>query len=299
MNLQSFPTELLEAILSLVDIQTLLLAQRVSCQWANCIQESPQLQQTLFFQPAPTTTPRQQNPLLKSKFPYWFPADDHKSCSISFGAGDMQDFLESSETHLRPEASWRRMLVQQPPILTLGWVERGIAVSDMVDLHRWEVPVQAFGGLRMNMLYDIVVNSSETAPEYFYFRVLWSRYGTFAHEWCSLKSDPDPSIHGERVAEALRNGMQSADVLLDVWHAQRLPFHILHPWRQDTWTWDLVQGLRAPMGDLGDDLVHDLRELKEVNGWSLSTEISAIYTTEIPTCGGYIPELPDDDDWDL
>jgi hypothetical protein len=180
----------------------------------------------------------------------------------------------------------------------LGWVERGIAVSDMVDLHRWEVSVQAFGGLRMNMLYDIIVNSSETAPEYFYFRVLWSRYETFADELCSLISDPDLSIHGARVAEALRKGMQSADVLLDMWHAQSLPFHILNQWRQDTWTWDLVQGLRAPMGDLGDDLVHDVRDLKEVNGWSLSTEIPGIYLTGLTTCVYTFP-LPDDDDWDL
>lgn len=297
MNLQSLPTELLEAILSLVDIQTLLLAQRVSRQFAHCIEESPQLQQILFFQPAPTTTPRQQNPLLASKFPYWFPADDYKSCTISFGAGDMQDFLESSDVYRYP-ASWRRMLVQQPPILTLGWVERGIAVSDMVDLHRWEVPLQVFGGLRMNMLYDIVISSSETAPEYFYFRVLWSRYETFADELCSLISDPDFSVHGERVAEALRKGMQSAGVVLDMWHAKHLPFHILHRWRQDTWTWDLVQGLRAPMGDLGDDLVHDMRELKEVNGWSLSTEIPGIDLMGVTVCDLSMP-LPDDDEPDL
>ncbi|KAJ5389396.1 uncharacterized protein N7496_000464 [Penicillium cataractarum] len=128
----------------------------------------------------------------------------------------MQDFLESSDTYRRPEANWRRMLVQQPPILTLGWVERGIAISDMVDLHRWEVPLQVFGGLRMNMLYDIVVNSSETSSDYFYFRVLWSWYDSFVDELCSLKSDPDISYHGERVTEALRKGMQSADVVLDM-----------------------------------------------------------------------------------
>lgn len=298
MDLQSLPTELLEAILTQVDIQTLLLAQRVCRQWAKCIQKSRKIQQTLFFQPAPQDTPYQQNTLLASKFPYWFPADERKSCGMSFGAGDMQDFLESGDAYKRSEASWRRMLVQQPPIMALGWVERSIAVSDIVTMHWWEIPLQAFDGLRMNMLYDLIVQKAEVAPEYFYFRVLWSQYETFANESVSLESEPDPATHWVQMAERLRNAMRTADVVLDMWHTMQLPYEISHQWREDTWTWELVQGLAAPMGNLEVGLVHDMREL-EVGEWSTDyPDGLERYLLEANVCGGGMP-LPDEDDWDL
>jgi hypothetical protein len=302
MGVQSLPTELLEAILTLLDFQTLLLAQRVCRQWANCIQESPRIQQMLFFQPASASTSRQQNTFLASKFPYWFPADTPKSCKTSFGAGDMQDFLNNSDVYKRPEASWRRMLVQQPPIMVLGLVERSIAPDDMVKLHRWEIPLQAFAGLRMNMLYDLVVKKAEVAPQYFYFRVLWSQYESFENNMVSLKSEPDPAIYGGRIAVPLKRAMRGADVVVDMWHASHLPSHMSHQRREDTWTWSLVRGLAAPTGDLEVGLVHDMRELKEVNGWSLATDFPAgieRYMMEFPDgCSSAMP-LPDDGDSDL
>jgi hypothetical protein len=224
------------------------------------------------------------------------------SCAISFGAGDMQDFLESSEAYKRPEASWRRMLVQQPPIMALGWVERNIEVSFMVTMHRWEIPLQAFDRLRMNMLYDLIVQKAEVAPEYFYFRTLWSQHEIYSNEVVVLKSDPDPAIDGGQVAGPLWNAMQSADVVFDMWHVRHLPFHLSRQWGKDTWTWDLVRGLAAPMGDLEVGLVHDMRELKEVNGWSLSTDNSDAlqqYVMEVlVSCDGGVP-LPDENDPDL
>ncbi|KAJ5464754.1 uncharacterized protein N7458_000440 [Penicillium daleae] len=295
---QSLPNELLEAILTQVDMQTILLAQRVSRQWAKCIQGSSKIQQILFFQPAPTSTPRQQNPLLASKFPYWFPADGGNSCATAFGAGDMQDFLESSDTYRRPEASWRRMLVQQPPIMAVGWVERSIAVSNMTDVHRWEIPLQAFGGLRMNMLYDLVIHTSEVASEYFYFRILWSQYETFASPFASFRSYPDPSFCGRRIEGPLRNAIQSADVVLDMWHTSQMPVHIREEWWRDVWTWELVRGFQAAMGDLDGDVVRDMRELKEVNSWSLADEVADWRAEETHGCPHGI-ELPGWDPPDL
>lgn len=298
MGVQSLPTELLEAILTRLDFQTLLLAQRVCRQWAHCIQESPRIQQMLFFQPASASTPCQQNTFLASKFPYWFPADTAKSCKTSFGAGDMQDFLDS-HAYQRPEASWRRMLVQQPPIMVLGWVERSIAPDDMVELHRWEIPLQPFVGLRMNMLYDLIVKKAEAAPQYFYFRLLWSQYETFENNMVSLKSNPDPAIYGGRIAAPLKRAMRGADVVVDMWYSSHLPSHISHQRREDTWTWSLVQGLAAPTGDLEVGLVHDMRELKEVNEWSLANDFPAgieRYMMDSPHgCSRAMP-LPDDGD---
>jgi hypothetical protein len=100
----------------------------------------------------------------------------------------MQDFLESSEKYRRPKASWRRMLVQQPPIMVLGWVERSVSPFSRTYLHRWEIPLQALGGLQMNMLYELVVNTSEVASDYFNFRVLWSQCKTLSSFFTSLRS---------------------------------------------------------------------------------------------------------------
>jgi hypothetical protein len=258
----------------------------------------------LFFQPASVSTPRQQNTFLASKFPYWFPADTPKSCKSSFGAGDMQNFLDNSDAYKQPRASWRRMLVQQPPIMALGWVERSIAPDDIVELHRWEIPLKAFDGLRMNILYDLIVRNAEVAPQYLYFRVLWSQYETFENDLVSLKSDPDPAIYGGRIAEPLKSAMRGADIVVDMWHASHLASHISHQRRKDTWTWSLVRGLAALIGNSDSEvgLVHDMRELKEVNRWSLANDFPAgieRYMMEFPGgCGSAMP-LSDDGDSDL
>jgi hypothetical protein len=247
------------------------------------------MQQILFFQPAPANRPRQQNPLLASKFQYWFPADDPKSCAIAFGAGDMQDFLESSDIYRRPEASWRRMLVQQPPIMALGWVERSVSPSSVIDLHRWEIPLQALGGLQMNILYDLVVNTSEVAPEYFYFRVLWSQSKTLSSSFASLHSDPSPSFNSARMDGPLRHAMQGAGVVLDMWYTSQM---IWKEWKKDTWTWELVRGLKLAMDDSNIDLVRCMREPKEVKSWTLAEELSD-YAVD------HAMPLPDEDDMDL
>ncbi|CDM37273.1 hypothetical protein DTO013E5_8363 [Penicillium roqueforti] len=297
MDRRSLPNELIEAILRQVDMQTVLLAQRVCRQWALCIRASSPMQQILFFQPAPANRPRQQNPLLASKFPYWFPADDTKSCAIAFGAGDMQDFLESSDIYRRPEASWRRMLVQQPPIMALGWVERSVSPSNVIDLHRWEIPLQALGGLQMNILYDLVVNTSEVAPEYFYFRVLWSQSKTLSSSFASLRSDPCPSFNSDRIDGPLRHAMQGADVVLDMWYTSQMKNHLWKGWSKDTWTWELVRGLKLAMDDFDIDLVRCMREPKEVKSWTLAEELSD-YAREVGPVDHAMP-LPDEDDPDL
>ncbi|KAJ5152926.1 uncharacterized protein N7482_009404 [Penicillium canariense] len=296
MDLRSLPNELIEAILTQVDIQTVLLAQRVCRQWALCIRRSSLIQQILFFQPAPANTPRQQNPLLASKFPYWFPADDTKSCATAFGAGDMQDFLESSDIYRRPEASWRRMLVQQPPIMALGWVERSVSPFNVIDLHRWEIPLQAFCGLKMNMLYDLVVYTSEVAPEYFYFRVLWSQCKTLSSSLASLRSDPAPSFNSDMIDGPLRHAMQGADVVLDMWYASHMRYHLWKEWLKDTWTWELVRGLKLAMDNFDIDLVHGMRELKEVNSWALAEELS-VYDNFAGSfsCTVFLPDVDDAD----
>ena len=147
----------------------------------------------------------------------------------------------------------------------------------------------------MNMLYDLVVDTSEFAPEYFYFRVLWSQSKTLSCPFTCLRSEPCPSSNSDRIGGPLRDAMQGADVVLDMWYTSRMR----KKWSKDTWTWELVQGLKLAMEDFDINLVHRMRELKEVKSWTLADE-SLDFAIMIgpPVDGGPIP-LPVEDYWDL
>ncbi|PYH81292.1 hypothetical protein BO82DRAFT_365185 [Aspergillus uvarum CBS 121591] len=99
--------ELVEQILLHMDMQTLLISSRVCYLWHDLISKSRAMQTTLFFQPAENTPQgerRTANPLIIQKI--W------------------PEFLSSLDTchrkyYERPEASWRRMLLHQPPTAKL------------------------------------------------------------------------------------------------------------------------------------------------------------------------------------
>lgn len=147
----------------------------------------------------------------------------------------------------------------------------------------------------MDMLYDLVADTSEFAPEYFYFRVLWSQSKTLRSPFTSLRSEPCPSSNSDRIGGPLRDAMQGADVVLYMWYTSR----IWKKWSKDTWTWELVQGLKLAMDDFDINLAHCMREMKEVKSWTLADE-ARDFAIRIgpPDDGGPMP-LPDEDDWDL
>jgi hypothetical protein len=158
----------------------------------------------------------------------------------------------------------------------------------------------------MNMLYELVVQTAEIAPQYFYFRVCWSLYETYEFRHRLLKPDPDPlsSIDGN-FAGPYKNALDSADVVLDIWFTERLRWHLLSEWEKDTWTWDLVKGLQAPMGSSDAGLMHDMEdmeELKEADSWSLSPLELPLTEDVLRSLERlFIPEptdmpLPDEDD---
>ncbi|OQE46723.1 hypothetical protein PENCOP_c001G07112 [Penicillium coprophilum] len=291
MGLDHFPEELIEVILILVDDeQTLLLAQRVCRRWARCIQASRALQQALFYRPLqpalPNTTIPQRNSLLAAKFPYWFPNDDQASRNSLFGAGDMREFLDKSAAWLHPSASWRRMLVQQPPAMSLGWISRQETPIGHISLQQWELSLEEYGGLRMNMLYDLVVKSSDDAAAFFYWRMHWSYPGLESY---SISCDPD--IQMDRVdyyLEAMMSANAQTDIVLDTWNTAHLGSHIRPVFGKDTWTWDLVLGLRSPMGDVNLDVVYGLRQIKELRSWEVG--LASWYMHEMHGDGcGYSP----------
>ncbi|PYI11997.1 hypothetical protein BO78DRAFT_382023 [Aspergillus sclerotiicarbonarius CBS 121057] len=114
-----FIPELLEAILLDVDLRTLLTsAQRVCYFWHCVIRDSTPLQEKLFFKPMSPTSQHHQtptrNPLIESDL--W-----HCLKMTQLQVNDIWDpymrhpYFSRAEICGRPEASWRHMLLQQPP----------------------------------------------------------------------------------------------------------------------------------------------------------------------------------------
>jgi len=195
-------TELLENILAQLDIRTLLTsAQLVNQRWHEVIAQSPRLQEALYFKPAAAPAAsdasrslRTRNPLLAEVFPFWFPEiqdddDDEdedqdyssvfwdeprkKQGSTKYWKHDFESLrLVRDEKHrkacMHPDASWRRMLVRQPPVFELGrWYHTHAMSGDDHDFCVFHFP----NGLRMGYLYDEVVKS--VIPDPTGFSMLW------------------------------------------------------------------------------------------------------------------------------
>ncbi|KAF3766915.1 hypothetical protein M406DRAFT_350321 [Cryphonectria parasitica EP155] len=120
--------ELLELILLQLDFQTILTsASRVCHDWNNVIRGSPKLQAFLFFRPERPALSNlrcheeiRTNPLVDDKLNQLMattPGDSHPS--------QLDRFLQA-------DASWRRMLVQQPAPLKMGvWrIETGCYLQE-------------------------------------------------------------------------------------------------------------------------------------------------------------------------
>ncbi|KAK8086770.1 hypothetical protein PG994_001744 [Apiospora phragmitis] len=140
--------ELLQSILLCVDEQTLLVsAQRVSRRWRDAIATSPRLQKTLFLQPdesAAAVRDARPNPFLSRAFPFFFDdlltarrpgergvvwaksdvvtaqapvLDQPRSTNpIIYQLPQWPRLWTKRHAFGHPTASWRRMLVHQPPV---------------------------------------------------------------------------------------------------------------------------------------------------------------------------------------
>ncbi|KAK5996648.1 hypothetical protein PT974_01986 [Cladobotryum mycophilum] len=164
--------ELLTMILYHLDQRTSLTsAQRVCKEWHYLIKSTPSIQQALFLQPLPAllskTTPV-RNPLMAEIFPQWF--QDFKVTEVfddddpgwtgyeTEGVMTCKEFSElpiakreHREALLRPGASWRRMLVQQPPLYTLGALKRRTTLGCTAAVRMWKFDQ----GLRLGAIYDV------------------------------------------------------------------------------------------------------------------------------------------------
>jgi hypothetical protein len=161
---QVFATpELHEAILLNLPLRHLLVhAQLVSRSWHSLISSSPVLQQSLFFRPSikEPQEPSRLNPLLCEAFPPWF-KNLSLSAAQSYGLFHPKCFEDldwnsndnKKVAYAREDASWRRMLVVQPPVRTLQMIRRWSGRNP--DTY-YECRLQCEEGLSMGLLYDII-----------------------------------------------------------------------------------------------------------------------------------------------
>ncbi|KAH8161535.1 hypothetical protein CIB48_g6698 [Xylaria polymorpha] len=180
--------ELLEGVLLQLDMRTLLTtAQLVSRQWHELITTSPALKQALYFEPiARLSGPATQNPLLAEVFPPWFPKptkNEQRDITSSLKMTNREDFsglpmAQASRRHafMHPSATWRKMLVQQPPVLRLGrWTASHAMMGDFHHFQLQEFP----DGLRMGSLYDFGQDWARQAVSGF--NVFWNPTGVTAY----------------------------------------------------------------------------------------------------------------------
>ncbi|KAK7915228.1 hypothetical protein PG985_012931 [Apiospora marii] len=165
--------ELLEAILAFVSMRRLLISgQRVCKLWKDAIDRSPQLQEHLYFRPAEHGTDHRgedgqssttiaalavPNPLLQHRFGHrFFPG--HQKGTTWYSNGTLRrewGAVERRDAFMRAGASWRSMLVAQPPPSELVVVAANRAPDpessiEILRLRRDGPPV------RMGFLYDLV-----------------------------------------------------------------------------------------------------------------------------------------------
>ncbi|KAH6961404.1 hypothetical protein HG530_005241 [Fusarium avenaceum] len=199
-----FVPELLELILLHLDLKTLLVsASRVCHHWAATMAESPRIQQALFFQPVPSTAAERPeaftlNPLLVEKFGRCFFDIDRKytylrradsffrlpwapeGATAEQGPARSLSVLEKTprlENFTSSSSSWRRMLVSQPPPLSLGYLK-----LDTVDIWFHEVhttliePRSPSQGVNMGQLYDMVHRTTCQSENYAtWYRISWDK----------------------------------------------------------------------------------------------------------------------------
>ncbi|KAJ5953301.1 hypothetical protein N7454_000197 [Penicillium verhagenii] len=188
-------TEILEGILLHLDLRTLLTtAQLVNRGWRQLIRESTQIQEALFLNPENGRRGRSEpvlNPLLLDAFPSLFPKPGGTSSIISFKLLDMVQTPEKLAAYARKDASWRKMLVQQPPITEFAFADVTHAmVGDSFEQCRLNGNIDLHGrkqrGLRMDTLFGYILFSPR-----FYF----SDFSTAEIGW-STDEFSAPSLRG-------------------------------------------------------------------------------------------------------
>lgn len=196
--------ELLEGILQHLNMQTLLVISQLVCKrWHTVVEASSVLQQRLYFRPHATgqiqvasRTERRKNPLLEQHFQPLFEdtiSSEHTTHRQGIarrgyaGLGPLQlrvpgmsiaNMKQGRKKHkafVRTGASWRRMLVTQPPIESITYLKHGY-YGDFVSFCALQFP----RGLRMGEFHDLIFSCIWLRPEegIRLASISWSLYGS-------------------------------------------------------------------------------------------------------------------------
>lgn len=125
-------TEILEKILLVTEMRTLLLSQRVCRKWRDLIQGSHYLRAALFLEPVRYKLPRGvqgiRNPLLEECIWPWFHANQGRRRGWQLTIRGVEIVPPTGPNFDKyflgnKDASWRRMLFQQPPRSSIGLIK--------------------------------------------------------------------------------------------------------------------------------------------------------------------------------
>lgn len=186
--------ELLEALFLQCDMRSLLTSvQRVCRQWREVATKSPAVQIHLYLRPArgEGTTPPTLNPLLADIFPPFFgPISSVDGNNATFFGRDHVREMPLGRNpgpFMWPDATWRAMHVQQPPLHALGVAMPSEGYSVVHEKkHRGAKTDLGAGisgdaddeeGIRMGELYDEVVRTLTAGG--LRWRILWREQVTF------------------------------------------------------------------------------------------------------------------------
>ncbi|KAF7366381.1 putative f-box domain protein [Mycena sanguinolenta] len=166
--------ELLELILAHLPMRDLLVTAPLVCKTWQALALTPALQRVLFFEPVPlSSSAPMQNPLLAELFPPFFTAvaQDTHWARLPGSARSIKSmpWSKSPAAFKRAEASWRRMLVAQPPPLTMIVAEKCYGQSGAAERR---TALTDISPLRMGSLYDIALPFADADTDSF-FCVLW------------------------------------------------------------------------------------------------------------------------------
>ncbi|KAL4902054.1 hypothetical protein BDW74DRAFT_66850 [Aspergillus multicolor] len=203
--------EILEGILLHLDMETLLLAQRTCRTWRAVIQSSPALEKALYMAPAHSfladdAQKREMtcNPLLARKFPQLFPTirDSNKpkvrrerNTTIFTGLHMLEP--NKLESYIRPEASWRRMLVQEPPVKTIAVFTATYGWATSYSIYEIEAGAK---GLTMGAYFEYMIfNDGLWWLPWATPWVVWWEETTKPRPWDTLKQLGGPTLAAEIV----------------------------------------------------------------------------------------------------
>ncbi|PYI11377.1 hypothetical protein BO78DRAFT_413846 [Aspergillus sclerotiicarbonarius CBS 121057] len=177
--------ELLEMILLQLDLRTLLAsAQRVCRAWNGLIQESSFIQEALFLKPIKkrdsNPIERTLNPLLSETFPAIFQQNEtifpRNKEEFTLTNLDMIKKPEKKAAYLRPEASWRRMLIQQPPAFEIGifrWWGNPFGYGFRYEIQQLKDAPRWHDGIRMERLFETLIFHSNLSPTFSPASIYW------------------------------------------------------------------------------------------------------------------------------